>query len=107
MYMLTGIRWHLKVLTIYEPHLEKNRIFAYAKTKSQISCAVTAQLIIAFVFVTQIVQFLFFLNPNFQAIFCRCTGRFVSDLVGNPVFSRGSSYSVKDEVGKEISCKPG
>ena len=41
--------------------------FAYAKTKTQISCAVTAQLIIAFVFATQIVQSLFFLNPKFQA----------------------------------------
>ena len=39
----------------------------YAKTKLQISCAVTEQLIIAFVFTTQIVQFLYFLNPRFQA----------------------------------------
>ena len=37
------------------------------KTKPQISCAVTAQLISAFVFATQIVQFHYFLNPNFQA----------------------------------------
>ena len=41
-------------------------IFAYAKTKMQISCAVTAQPISAFVFVTRIVQFLFYLNPKFQ-----------------------------------------
>ena len=40
---------------------------AYAKTKAHISCAVTAQLISAFVFAIQIVQFLFFLNPKFQA----------------------------------------
>ena len=33
----------------------ENQIFAYAKTKPQISCAVTAQLISAFVFATQIV----------------------------------------------------
>ena len=33
----------------------------------QISCAVTAQLISAFVFAIQIVQFLFFQNPKFQA----------------------------------------
>ena len=39
----------------------------YAKTKAQISFAVTAKLISAFVFATQIVQFLFFLNPKFQA----------------------------------------
>ena len=36
------------------------------KTKLQISCAVTAQLFSAFVFATQVVQFLFFLNPKFQ-----------------------------------------
>ena len=40
--------------------------FAYAKTNTQISCAVTAQLFNAFVFATQIVQSLFFINPNFQ-----------------------------------------
>ena len=40
---------------------------AYAKTKTQISCAVTAQLISAFVFATQIVQSPYFLNPKFQA----------------------------------------
>ena len=32
----------------------------------QISCAVIAQLISTFVFATQIVQSLYFLNPNFQ-----------------------------------------
>ena len=37
------------------------------KTKTQISFAVTAKLISAFVFATQIVQFLFYLNPKFQA----------------------------------------
>ena len=37
------------------------------KTKVQISCAVIAQLISPFVLATQIVQFLFFLNPKFQA----------------------------------------
>ena len=42
-----------------------NRLFAFAKTKTQISCAVTAQLISAFVFATWIVQYLFFLNPKF------------------------------------------
>ena len=40
---------------------------AYAKTKAQISFAVTAKLISAFVFATRIVQFLFYLNPKFQA----------------------------------------
>ena len=41
--------------------------FAYAKTKTQISCAVTAQLISAFVFAKQIVQLLLYLYPKFQA----------------------------------------
>ena len=42
-----------------EPHHEKKQqIFAFAKTKAQISFAVIA---------TPIVQFLFFLNPKFQA----------------------------------------
>ena len=45
----------------------ENRIFAYAKTKAQISFAVTAKLISAFVFATRIVHFLFFLYPKFQA----------------------------------------
>ena len=39
----------------------------YAKTKVQISCAVTAQLISALGFATQIVQSLYLLNPKFQA----------------------------------------
>ena len=38
--------------SLYEPRHEKNRIFAYAKTKTQISFAVTAKLISAFVFAT-------------------------------------------------------
>ena len=45
----------------------ENQQFAYAKTKAQISFAVTAKLISAFVFATRIVQFLFYLNPKFQA----------------------------------------
>ena len=62
----------------------------------QISFAVTAKLISAFVFATQIVQSIYYLNPstihllpkseNFKllAIFCGCTAWSVSDLVGNP-----------------------
>ena len=45
----------------------ENRFFAYAKTKTQISFAVTAKLISAFVFATRIVQSLFYLTPKFQA----------------------------------------
>ena len=39
----------------------ENRIFAYVKTKAQISFTVTAKLISAFVFATQIVQFLLYI----------------------------------------------
>ena len=40
---------------LYEPHREKTVFFSYAKTKTQISFAVTAKLISAFVFATRIV----------------------------------------------------
>ena len=48
-------------------HAMKKWIFAYAKTKTQISFTVTGKLISSFVFTTWIVQALFFLNPKFQA----------------------------------------
>ena len=54
------------VVQINEPRHEKNQQSAYAKTKTQISFAVTAKLISAFVFATWIVQSLYFLNPKFQ-----------------------------------------
>ena len=50
-----------------ERRREKTGLFAYAKTKAQISFAVTAKLISAFVFAKRIVQSLYFLNPKFQA----------------------------------------
>ena len=50
-----------------EPPHGKNQRSAKAKTKAQTSFAVTAKLISAFVFDTQIVQFLYFLNPKFPA----------------------------------------
>ena len=54
--------------------------FTYAKIKTQISCAVIAQLISAFVFDRRAVQFVLYLFPKCQA---SSTGWFVSDLVGN------------------------
>ena len=45
----------------------ENQQSAYAKTKTQISFAVTAKLISAFVFATWIVQYLYFLNTKFPA----------------------------------------
>ena len=55
-----------KVVILNEPRREKTGFFAYAKTKTQISFAVTAKLISALVFATQIVQSLYFLNMKFQ-----------------------------------------
>ena len=55
-----------------------NQQSAYAKTKTQISFAVTAKLISAFVFATWIVQYLFF-QP--LTISRSCTAWFVSGLV--------------------------
>ena len=45
----------------------ENRLFTYAKTKTQISFAVTAKLISASVFTRRIVQFLYYINTKFQA----------------------------------------
>ena len=49
-----------------EPHHEKTGFFANAKTKAQISFAVTAKLIGPFVFATRIVQLLLYVYPKFQ-----------------------------------------
>ena len=46
----------------------ENWTFAYAKTKTQISFAVTAKLISVFVFASWIVQFLCFLDPKFHVL---------------------------------------
>ena len=48
----------------------ENQQSAYAKTKTQISFAVTTKLISPFVFATRILQFLNYLNPKFQASSC-------------------------------------
>ena len=47
------------IVVLFEPRHEKTGFFAYAKTKTQISFAVPAKLISAFVFATRIVQPLF------------------------------------------------
>ena len=52
---------------MYEPLHEKTNDLDMGKTKTQISFAVTAKLICAFVFATWIVQYLYFLNPKFPA----------------------------------------
>ena len=95
--------------TTYEPRNEKT-VFAYAKTKTQISFAVTAKLISAFVFATRIVQSLFFLNPKFQASshllwlyrqVCVGPGRKPQ----RPVFSQRGSY-LTDGTQDERHCVP-
>ena len=81
----------------------ENRIFAYAKTKTQISFAVTAKLISAFVFATRIVQSLYFLNTKFQASSLLL---WLFSPVGveprrkprRPVFSQRGSYAVDKDT---------
>ena len=55
------------VIESYEPPHGKTNNLHRRKKKAQISFAVTAKLISAFVFTTRIVQFLFFLKPKFQS----------------------------------------
>ena len=87
----------MRKLKIYEPRYEKNRLFAYAKTKTQISFAVTAKLISAFVFTIRIVQSLYFLYPEFQ-VSSHLLWRYSPVCVGpgqkprRPVFSQRGSY---------------
>ena len=58
-------------LVVIEPHREKTGFLPRRKQRrrsaSRLRFAVTAKLISAFVFATRIVQFLFYLNPKFQA----------------------------------------
>ena len=68
----------------FEPRHEKTSFFVYAKTKTQISFALTAKLISAFVFAIRIVQSLYFLNPKFQASSHLRWLWFVPDQVKNP-----------------------
>ena len=66
-------------------------------TKRQIRFAVTTKQISILVFATWIIQCLFFLRiQNFKrlAIFCRCTDRFVSDLVANHIVSVSLMYKL-------------
>ena len=64
----------------------RKAFFAYAKTKTQISFAVTAKLNSAFVIAIRMVHCLYYLNPKFKplAILCGCKVRFVSGLIVNP-----------------------
>ena len=82
-----------------EPRREKTGFFAYAKTKTQISFAVTAKLISVFVFPIRIVQSLYFLNPKFQASsYLLWLYSLVCVVPGwkprRPVFSQGGSNNI-------------
>ena len=101
---LVGV--HPGILCCQMSLVVRNRLFAYAKTKTQIS---------AFVFASWIVQFLFHLNLKFQATshllwlyspVCVGPGR----KPGRPVFSQQGSYdrgvndSVRLRSSISISC---
>ena len=64
-FVLSCSDMQILLLTLEPPHEKTNNLHRQ-KTKPQISFAVTAKLISAFVFATQM-QFLFFINPKFQA----------------------------------------
>ena len=55
------------LLNLYMSFVLRKPPFCICEKKTQISYAVTAKLISAFVFATQIVQSLYCLNPKFQA----------------------------------------
>ena len=111
-----AVQW-LQLTSAFGGHLGhvtcENQQSAKAKTKVQISFAVTAKLISAFVFATRMVQFFYFLNANSQPLtifcdycqvcvgpvqnpncsfshaqaqllICGCTGHFASDIGRNP-----------------------
>ena len=72
----------LKIIIILNCCMGKQTI-CIGENKGADHFAVTAELISAFVFATQLVQSLCFLIQNFQplTIFCDCTAQLMSDLV--------------------------
>ena len=97
----------LVILQVYKPCHDKTGFLHMRKTKMQISFAVTtAKLISTFVFATQIVQSLYFLNPKFQAssylmwlYSLVCVGPRI------PVFSQRGSYWKKLKIGSLYLAK--
>ena len=92
-------------------HCIRKPTICIAKTKARISCAVTAQLISAFVFARGVVQSLF-LNLKFKAssrhLFCDFTGQFVLDLVRNAYswFSHAKAHFIQYDTGHGIIFPP-
>ena len=86
-------------------------MFAYAKTKKQISCAVTVQLISAFVFAIRIVQSLYYENPKFQAS-SQLLWLYSPVCVGpgrkphRPVFSQQGSYESMRSIVQDFPTEP-
>ena len=85
------------VLLQHTSRIMRKTVFAYANTKAQLSFAVIAKPISAFVFAIPIVQSLYFLNPKFQASYhllwlynpvCMGPGK----KKRRPVFSHRGSY---------------
>ena len=74
--------------------------FCISKTKAQISCMKTAQLISAYVFTTYIGPSLNFIYPKFQAFFYGCAARCVWDIVGNTkdMFSHDVVHLISQEA---------
>ena len=83
-----GLGYWFQVCFTTDRTLElRHEKIAYAKTKAQISFAVTVKLIDAFVFATRVVQFLF-LNlklPASSHLLCAFIARFVSNLFRNHI----------------------
>ena len=85
--------------------MKKTLLYAYAKTKTQISCMVTAQLItdqcLRFCYKDSTISQL----PKPLTIFCGPTVGFVSDLVGNPAdrFSLGTAHTIPLQLTTESS----
>ena len=86
--------------------MTKNIVFTFSKTKMQISCAVTAQLISVFVFASWIEDSSSSLMRNFKliVIFCDCTGWFVLSLVGNPEDRFSHAPADMSKVWKDPVC---
>ena len=88
-----------------ETHHEKTNNLHMRTAKKQISFAVTAKLISALVFAIRIVQFLYFINPKFQAsshLLC-----LYSSVCGGPVrkshcwFPHAAAQLLLDSMSKE------
>ena len=71
------------------------------RKNEQISCAVTVQLIRAFVFSLWIVPSLFFLNTKFLSIFYGCAARFVPGMVGN--LKTGPGQKSEDRFSRNVA----